>query len=541
MNETAKRQEDRLQFLTWDRKPDDIDSPAHQARKRVLVDEVGAQIADTAYIAAEAKIFPSSLTIGDRTWIAGYALVRGNISFGADCTVNPYACISGTVSFGNGVRIASHATIVGFNHGFEDPNTPIHKQTTHSQGITIEDDVWIGANAVILDGVTIAKGAVIAAGAVVTKNVPPLTIMAGSPARAIRKRGDRTSTNSEVLTALTTIGEKARDQHQALLKNYNTPEGYLAADGSGQTRKSIRHLCDAIEIAAGFNTVPDGLDKTKAIAELQAVQDPETGLLPDPFQPPKTDQPLRENGLALYNILAVGYALENLGSYPKHAISAVELNGQDLCQWLENLTWKTRAWGAGAAIDAIGTALYFNARYFTSGRTRETLFGWLALNDDRTTGLWGSPTTDDGWLQPVNGFYRLTRGTYAQFGLPVPYPEAAINSVLTNYKNYNGFEGEKRSACNLLDTIHPLWLLLKQTDHRRPEAEAIARNIILAAPERWQENRGLPFTDGHPPSLQGTEMWLSILHLSAQVLNLADNFPFTPKGVHRTKPVGFGV
>ncbi|MCQ4062116.1 acyltransferase, partial [Klebsiella pneumoniae] len=96
------------------------------------------------------------------------------------------------------------------------------------------------------------------------------------------------------------------------------------------------------------------------------------------------DGPLRDDGLALYNVLAVGYALEVLGSRPLHAVSAVELSGPDLCRWLESLTWRERAWGAGAAVDAIGTALYFNARYFSSGRARETLFGWLALHQDRS-------------------------------------------------------------------------------------------------------------------------------------------------------------
>ena len=88
------------------------------------------------------------------------------------------------------MRIASHASIVGFNHGFDDPNVPIHAQKHYSAGIVIEDDVWIGANAVILDGVTVGKGAVIAAGAVVSKDVPPLAIVAGVPAKVVRRRGE---------------------------------------------------------------------------------------------------------------------------------------------------------------------------------------------------------------------------------------------------------------------------------------------------------------------------------------------------------------
>lgn len=55
-------------------------------------------------------------------------------------------------------------------------------------GIVVEDDVWIGARATILDGVTIGQGAIVAAGAVVAKNVPPYSIVGGCPAKVIRMR-----------------------------------------------------------------------------------------------------------------------------------------------------------------------------------------------------------------------------------------------------------------------------------------------------------------------------------------------------------------
>jgi hypothetical protein len=271
------------------------------------------------------------------------------------------------------------------------------------------------------------------------------------------------------------------------------------------------------------------------------LQDHETGLFPDPHQPPAPGQAMRDNGLALYNVLSVGYAIEVLGGQALHRIAAVELDAPALCEWLESLPWRERAWGAGAAVDAIGTALYFNARYHTTGRARETLFGWLALRQDRGTGLWGAPTAAEGLLQPVNGFYRLTRGTYAQFGLPVPNPERAIDSVLLNYRNYGGFSGATYTACNLLDTIHPLLLCLKQTDHRRAEAEAIARAVIERAGARWVDGQGFAFADGQAPSLQGTEMWLSVVHLAAELLGISAEFAFVPKGVHRTQAAGLGL
>jgi acetyltransferase-like isoleucine patch superfamily enzyme len=545
LREAEVEREARLQFLTWERTQADIHDPEQRARKERLARHAGACIAETAYIAVEAGIFTSRLVLGEHSWIASHALVRGDVEFGAHCTVNPYACISGKVRCGDGVRIASLVSIVGFNHGFDDPDRPIYRQEHETLGITIGNDVWIGANAVIVDGVTIGRGAVIAAGAVVTKDVPEMAIMAGVPAKMVRRRGETPAgtkaRRGEVEAALKKIGQIAATEWREVLARNQTADGYLSREADGATRKSIRHLCDAIEIAAGLDSRVDELDVEVAIQRLQSVQESVTGLFPDPFQPPEKDKALRDDGLALYNILAVGYALEVLGAKPLHPIAAVELDASALCDWLESLPWKAHAWAAGAAVDAIGTALYFNARYFASGRTRETLFGWLAINADRVTGLWGSPTTDEGLLQPVNGFYRLTRGTYAQFGLPVPHLEAAINSVLANYRNYGGFSGPSYTACSLLDTIHPLWLCLKQSDHRRAEAEAIAEAVILQAPERWQAGEGFAFTDGQRGSLQGTEMWLSVLHLAADLLGLAKVFPFVPKGVHRTRPVGLGL
>lgn len=529
----------RLQFLTWDRRPEDIDSPEHRARQAELIDRAGASFHPTAYVAADAAIFTTSLVLGEQSWIAGHALVRGEVVFGAHCTINPYAMISGKVSCGDGVRIASHVSLVGFNHGFDDRDQPIYRQKHEFLGITIEDDVWVGANAVVVDGVTIGRGAVIAAGAVVSKDVPPMAIVGGVPAKVLRYRGQGRS--PETRGQLQALGQRAASQYQDILRRNMVDGDYLSRENHGAARMSMRHLCDAIEIAAGFDNLPDGLDTAAAIARLQAVQDPRTGLFPDPYQPPKPGIPMRRDGLALYNVLAVGYALEVLGSQPAHPIGAVELSAPDLCQWLESLTWRERAWAAGADVDTIGTALYFNARYFGTGHARQTLFGWLALNQDRGSGLWGAPTGDQGLLQPVNGFYRLTRGTYAQFGIAVPNPERAIDSVLLNHRNYGGFTGPTYTACNLLDTIHPLLFCLGQTDHRRADAEEIARSVIARAGERWIDGEGFAFADGQAPGLQGTEMWLSVVHLAAKLLGEEDAFSFVPKGVHRTQAVGLGL
>lgn len=114
----------------------------------------------------------------------------GSIKIGENCTINPYSVLygAGGLSIGNGVRIAAHSVIVASNHIFSDPDVFIYAQGDSRQGIVIEDDVWIGAGAKVLDGVTVSKGTVIAAGAVVTKSTEPYSVVAGVPAKKISTR-----------------------------------------------------------------------------------------------------------------------------------------------------------------------------------------------------------------------------------------------------------------------------------------------------------------------------------------------------------------
>lgn len=135
-----------------------------------------------------------SIVIGDDCSIGQGCILRafhGNITIGNHCSLNPYVVIygGGGVSIGNYVRIATHTTIVASNHRFEDVDRLIMNQGNEYKGVVIEDDVWIGANVVVLDGVHIGEGSVIAAGAVVNKDVPKYSVMAGVPAKLVKKRG----------------------------------------------------------------------------------------------------------------------------------------------------------------------------------------------------------------------------------------------------------------------------------------------------------------------------------------------------------------
>lgn len=135
-----------------------------------------------------------SVIIGDHCVIEEHVLFRtgggGRITLGDHVSINPFTILhgQGTLAIGNHVRIASHCAIVSFDHVFKDRDAPIHTQGLSRKGVVIEDDVWIGAHATVLDGVRIAKGCIIAAGAVVTRSTEPFGVYAGVPARRIKER-----------------------------------------------------------------------------------------------------------------------------------------------------------------------------------------------------------------------------------------------------------------------------------------------------------------------------------------------------------------
>lgn len=92
---------------------------------------------------------------------------------------------SGGVKIGNNVDLAQEVNIWTEQHDYDDSNyVPIKAP------VIIDDYVWIASRATILPGVSIGRGAVVASGAVVTKDVPPLTIVGGIPAKPIGKRKD---------------------------------------------------------------------------------------------------------------------------------------------------------------------------------------------------------------------------------------------------------------------------------------------------------------------------------------------------------------
>ena len=124
-----------------------------------------------------------------------HAPVDRFLVIGEKTQVNPYAVIYGHVMIGRKVMISPHVMMAAGNHRFDRVDIPMMDQgNSFKGGIRIEDDVWIGAHSVILDGVTLGKGSVVAAGSVVTKEVAPYSIMAGVPAKKV---GDRCRRDTE--------------------------------------------------------------------------------------------------------------------------------------------------------------------------------------------------------------------------------------------------------------------------------------------------------------------------------------------------------
>jgi len=124
--------------------------------------------------------------LGRRSVIESYSCINnacGDIIIGDNTRIGLHNTVIGPVSIGNNVNIAQGVVITALNHNFSEEGKRIDEQGVSLQPITIADDVWIGANVVILPGVSIGEHCVIAAGAVVSRNIPPHSLAMGVPAK----------------------------------------------------------------------------------------------------------------------------------------------------------------------------------------------------------------------------------------------------------------------------------------------------------------------------------------------------------------------
>ncbi|MEU6783911.1 acyltransferase [Nonomuraea angiospora] len=535
----------------WSHAPEE--EHARQLRLQSELNELpGYTIEERCFVSELASVQNEELRLGPRSYVAAGAYLTGSLRTGRDCTMNPYTVIRGTVELGDAVRIGAHTSVLAFNHTIDDPEVEVHRQPLCSSGIRIGNDVWIGSHVVILDGVHVGDRAVVAAGAVVTKDVPAGAIVGGNPAKVIKWRVPQAAPPGDDLAgAVAAFADAARGQAEEILDRCFLPSvaGGLFVDRPGAV-PTVRAQCDAIEIAdLLLGHAPSQLPAEQQVQRLRSWQDPKTGMI-GPLRDDATPRP-PEPGLfdpeADYHVLCVGYALDLLGSrFPVPVRVVAEAEPERIVAGLEGQAWPTNAWAAGHWVDVLATAMHWNRRLGGPGRPGavEALFGWLITRADPRTGMWGSPRPEDGLLQVVNGFYRASRGTFAQFGLPIPYPERVIDTVLAHARDGRFFRADRQNACNVLDIAHPLWLT-RHSRYREEEIDVLARTLLRDALGHWSDRQGFGFRAPHPatagdettvPGLQGTEMWLAIIWLLADLAGVSDALGYRPRGVHKPEP-----
>jgi virginiamycin A acetyltransferase len=159
------------------------------------------EIHPDAVVDESVRFYPSvrgtRIVIGARTHVDAFAVIRavggtGDVIIGEDSRIGPHCVLySGNgVTIGKHVLMAPHVSVVPTNHSFERRDMTIDQQRFQPSrgGVVIEDDVWIGSQAVLLDGTHVERGAIVAAGSVVRGRVPAYQIWGGVPANFIKDR-----------------------------------------------------------------------------------------------------------------------------------------------------------------------------------------------------------------------------------------------------------------------------------------------------------------------------------------------------------------
>jgi len=140
-------------------------------------------------------VIRDQVEIGDGAVVMMGAMINIGSVIGAGTMIDMNATLGGRATVGKNCHVGAGAVLAGV---IEPPS---------AQPVIVEDNVVIGANAVVLEGVTIGKGAVVAAGAIVTKDVPENTVVGGTPARVLKQIDDQTKVKTEIMQALRKLND----------------------------------------------------------------------------------------------------------------------------------------------------------------------------------------------------------------------------------------------------------------------------------------------------------------------------------------------
>lgn len=135
---------------------------------------------------------PVRLSIGSHSALFDDVIISGvgEVQIGDRSTIghNSVLVSRERIQIGNDCMLAAFCYVLDVDHEFADPGKPIPQQGLRIKPVVVGNDVWVGAGTFILRGVTIGDGAVVAANSVVTEDVPPYTVVAGCPAKVVKKR-----------------------------------------------------------------------------------------------------------------------------------------------------------------------------------------------------------------------------------------------------------------------------------------------------------------------------------------------------------------
>jgi acetyltransferase-like isoleucine patch superfamily enzyme len=136
-------------------------------------------------------VFPyNQFCLGKKSLVEDFSTINnavGDVVIGDNTIIGLSNVIIGPVSIGSNVMLAQNVVVSGLNHGYEDVSLPPSVQKVSCKIITIDDDVWIGANVVVTAGVHIGRHSVVGAGSIVTKDIPEFCVAFGNPARVVKR------------------------------------------------------------------------------------------------------------------------------------------------------------------------------------------------------------------------------------------------------------------------------------------------------------------------------------------------------------------